>query len=40
MIDKGGADLQGNVGEYHFACPICVNHENSDFCLSRGIAGK
>jgi Domain of unknown function (DUF5069) len=22
MIDKGRADLQGNVGEYHFACPL------------------
>jgi Domain of unknown function (DUF5069) len=22
MIDKGGADLQGTVGEYHYACPL------------------
>ena len=22
MIDKGCADLGGNVGEYHFACPL------------------
>ncbi len=22
MIDKGRADLAGNVGEYHFACPL------------------
>ena len=22
MIDKGRADLQGNVGEYHYACPL------------------
>src|ERR1700740_1967698 len=22
MIDKGRADLQGSVGEYHFACPL------------------
>src|ERR1700679_2609836 len=22
MIDKGRADLQGQVGEYHFACPL------------------
>ena len=22
MIDKGRADLQGKVGEYHFACPL------------------
>ena len=22
MMDKGRADLQGNVGEYHFACPL------------------
>jgi Domain of unknown function (DUF5069) len=22
MIDKGRADLQGTVGEYHFACPL------------------
>jgi Domain of unknown function (DUF5069) len=22
MIDKGRAHLQGNVGEYHFACPL------------------
>ena len=22
MIDKGRADLQGIVGEYHFACPL------------------
>jgi hypothetical protein len=22
MIDKGRADLQGNAGEYHYACPL------------------
>jgi Domain of unknown function (DUF5069) len=22
MIDKGRADLAGNVGEYHYACPL------------------
>jgi hypothetical protein len=22
MIDKGRADLQGSVGEYHYACPL------------------
>jgi len=22
MIDKGRADLQGNIGEYHYACPL------------------
>ena len=22
MIDKGRADIQGNVGEYHYACPL------------------
>ena len=22
MIDKGRADLEGQVGEYHFACPL------------------
>jgi hypothetical protein len=22
MIDKGRADLAGNIGEYHFACPL------------------
>jgi Domain of unknown function (DUF5069) len=22
MIDKGRADLQGKVGEYHYACPL------------------
>jgi hypothetical protein len=22
MIDKGRANLRGNVGEYHFACPL------------------
>jgi hypothetical protein len=22
MIDKGRADLQGTVGEYHYACPL------------------
>ncbi len=22
MIDKGRADLQGDVGEYHYACPL------------------
>src|ERR1700685_1625721 len=22
MIDQGRADLPGNVGEYHFACPL------------------
>ena len=22
MIDKGRADLEGKVGEYHFACPL------------------
>ena len=22
MIDKGRADLQGNVGEYHYGCPL------------------
>jgi hypothetical protein len=22
MIDKGRADLEGHVGEYHFACPL------------------
>ena len=22
MIDKGRAELEGNVGEYHFACPL------------------
>jgi Domain of unknown function (DUF5069) len=22
MIDKGRADLEGNVGEYHYACPL------------------
>jgi Domain of unknown function (DUF5069) len=22
MIDKGRADIQGTVGEYHYACPL------------------
>ena len=22
MIDKGRADLEGKVGEYHYACPL------------------
>ena len=32
MIDKGRADLEGKVGEYHFACPL-----DQMLCAFKGV---